>query len=163
MPCFLFFSIINSVQDVNPSRLPVSHFHELPISRRRIVSNFVSKSELLHFIAIIGVFQNFTAGTNWNTVNVWYDRTLNILYACVVEFFANIKMQHPVALRRSDFVFHFSAIYVQYQLIFSHRFLFIVTTYFGLTGHHRVYRLLGWRNLFLTVMLFCFSYVVASD
>jgi hypothetical protein len=29
--------------------------------------------------------------------------------------------------------------------------------------HLEVYRLLCWRNLLLTVMLFCFSYVVASE
>jgi hypothetical protein len=55
------------------------------------------------------------------------------------------------------------AVYVQCRLIFSPRFLFTVTTCFGLTGHHQAYRLLWWRNLLLTViMLFCCSYVVAS-
>jgi hypothetical protein len=40
-------------------------------------------------------------------------------------------------------------------------FFFIDTTYFGLTGHHQVYRLLWLRSLLLTIKLFCFCYVVA--
>jgi hypothetical protein len=51
----------------------------------------------------------------------------------------NIKLQHPVALQRCDFTFCFFAVYVQRRLI-SRRFLFIVTTCFSLTGHHRVHR-----------------------
>jgi hypothetical protein len=38
---------------------------------------------------------------------------------------------------RSDFFF---AVYVQRLLIFSRGFLFIVTTCFGRSGHHQVYR-----------------------
>jgi hypothetical protein len=46
----------------------------------------------------------------------------------------NIKLQHPDVLCGSDFAFHFLAVYVQRQLIFSCRFLFIDITCFGLTG-----------------------------
>jgi hypothetical protein len=61
-----------------------------------------------------------------------------------------------------DFAFHFFAVYVQRRVISSRRFLFIIITYFCLTGHHQVYRLLWWRNLLLTVKFFCFSYVFVS-
>jgi hypothetical protein len=60
-----------------------------------------------------------------------------------------IKWQHPVALRRYDFAFRFFAVYVQRRLIFSRCFLF-VTTCFGLTGRHQVYRSSRWRNLLLS-------------
>jgi hypothetical protein len=43
----------------------------------------------------------------------------------------NNKLQHPVALCRSDFAFRFLAVDVQRRLIFSRRFLFIVSTRFG--------------------------------
>jgi hypothetical protein len=59
-----------------------------------------------------------------------------------------------------QFGFRFFAVYMQPRLTFSRRFLFDVTTCFGLTGHHLMYRL-WWRNLLLTVKLFCFCYVVA--
>jgi hypothetical protein len=55
-----------------------------------------------------------------------YDTEINVLIN-------NIKLQHPVALCRSDFAFCFFAVYVQHWLIFSCRFLFTVTTCFGLT------------------------------
>jgi hypothetical protein len=42
-------------------------------------------------------------------------------------------------------------------------FFFVNTACFGLTCHLQVYRLLWLRDLLLTVMLLCFSYVVASD
>jgi hypothetical protein len=42
-------------------------------------------------------------------------------------------------------------------------FFFTDTTCFGLTIHLQVYRLLPLRNMLLAVMLFCFSYVFASD
>jgi hypothetical protein len=45
---------------------------------------------------------------------------------------------------------------------YSCRFLFIDTRCFSLTGNHQVYRLLWWRNLLLTIMLFCFSHVQGS-
>jgi hypothetical protein len=38
----------------------------------------------------------------------------------------NIKMQQPVALHKSDLAFCIFAIYVQRQLVFTHRLLFIV-------------------------------------
>jgi hypothetical protein len=76
----------------------------------------------------------------------------------------NIKLQPSVAPRSYDFAFRcFSAVYVQHRLIYSDRFLFIVTTCFGLTYHHQLHRLLWWRNLRLTEMLFCFPYVVTLD
>jgi hypothetical protein len=69
----------------------------------------------------------------------------------------NIKLQHPVALHRSHFALPFFAVCVQCRLIFYRRVFLIVTACFGLTGHHhQVYRLLWWRALLLTVMLFCF-------
>jgi hypothetical protein len=64
--------------------------------------------------------------------------------------------------RGTNFAFRFFAVYVERQLKFSRRLLLIVTTCFGLTGH-QVYILLWWRTLLLTVMLFSFSYTVASD
>jgi hypothetical protein len=76
--------------------------------------------------------------------------------------YATLKLQHAVVLHRSGFAFRFFAVFMHRRLIFSRRFLFIDTTCFDLTGHHQVYRLLWWRNLLLTVMLFCFSYVVTS-
>jgi hypothetical protein len=54
----------------------------------------------------------------------------------------NIKFRHPLAMRISGFEFRFLAIYVQRRLLFSRRVLNIVTTCFGLTGHHQVYGLL---------------------
>jgi hypothetical protein len=42
-------------------------------------------------------------------------------------------------------------------------FFFIDITFFGLTCHLQLYRLLWLSSLLLTVMLFCFSYAVASD
>jgi hypothetical protein len=47
------------------------------------------------------------------------------------------------------------------RLLFSRRFLYIITTCFGLTDHYQVYRFLWWSNLLLTVMLFCFSNFLA--
>jgi hypothetical protein len=40
----------------------------------------------------------------------------------------NIKLQHPVTLRKSHFAFHFLAVRVQRRWIFSRHFLHIVTT-----------------------------------
>jgi hypothetical protein len=51
----------------------------------------------------------------------------------------NIALQHPVALRRSDFAFSFLAVYVQRRLLFSCRFLLISTRCFGLVSHLQVY------------------------
>jgi hypothetical protein len=45
----------------------------------------------------------------------------------------NIKLQHPVALHRSDFAFCFYTVYVQCLLLFSRCFLFIDTMCFSLT------------------------------
>jgi hypothetical protein len=65
----------------------------------------------------------YTAKTLVVTVQVYCDR---MTYATEMHILINnIKLQHPVALRRSDFAFFF-ALYVQHQLIFSHCFLFIV-------------------------------------
>jgi hypothetical protein len=75
----------------------------------------------------------------------------------------NIKLRHPVALRRSEFELRFFVVHVQRQFLFFCHFLVIVTTCFGVARHHLVYRLLCWRNLLLTVIMLCFSYVVALD
>jgi hypothetical protein len=58
----------------------------------------------------------------------------------------NIKLRHPVAVRRSDFAFRFSAVYAQRRLVVSRSFHFINTTCSGLSGHHQVYRLLWWPD-----------------
>jgi hypothetical protein len=79
-------------------------------------------------------------------------------------FFSSVFCKKFKLLYGSDFLLCFFAIYVQCQLIFSHRFLFIVTTYFGLSGHQQVYRLFWWRNLLAAhcnAVLLC--YVIASD
>jgi hypothetical protein len=79
------------------------------------------------------------------------------------DLYNQVCRRHATILWTSDFAFRFVAVYVQRRLIFSCRFLFIVNTCFGLIGHRQVYRLWRWRNLLLTVMLFCFSYALASD
>jgi hypothetical protein len=61
-----------------------------------------------------------------------------------------------------DFAFCFNAVMCNVGY-YSPVVFFIDTTFFGPTGHLQVYRLLWLRNLPLTVMLFCFSYVASSD
>jgi hypothetical protein len=58
------------------------------------------------------------------------------------------------------YTFCFYAVYVQLRLLFTSR---IDNTCFGLTGHLQVYKLLSWRIMLLTIKLFYFCYVVASD
>jgi hypothetical protein len=65
----LFFSIINSVKEINLYCLPISLFDELPTSQRCVISSFVFKSEFC-FVALIRVFQNIAVYANKNTVNV---------------------------------------------------------------------------------------------
>ena len=89
-------------------------------------------------------------------------KTMNEFYI-KTDIRHNVTVQHPVALLISEFVFCFDAGCVQRQLTFSYRFLFVVTTCFGLTDHLLAYRLLWFQNLLLTVMLFCFCYVEALD
>jgi hypothetical protein len=71
----------------------------------------------------------------------------------------NVVFQQPVALHRPGYAFWFYAVYVQRRLIFSIRLPFIDINFCGITGHLQGYRLLWLRNLLLTVILFCFSYV----
>jgi hypothetical protein len=54
----------------------------------------------------------------------------------------NILFANTVSLSNGkiilDFAFRYFAVYVQRRLIFSRRFLFIVTICFGPAGHHHV-------------------------
>jgi hypothetical protein len=82
-------------------------------------------------------------------------------YTCTSSVRSLIILNCSILLHCVDLTLRcFFVVYVQRRLIFSRRFLFILTTCFGLTDHHhQVYKLLWWRNVLLIVMLFCFSYV----
>jgi hypothetical protein len=60
----LFFSIVNNTKEINPDCLPVPLFDKLLTSHRHIISSFVFKSKLFHFIAIISGFQSFAVSAN---------------------------------------------------------------------------------------------------
>jgi hypothetical protein len=90
------------------------------------------------------------------------DVTHSLHVKCMVMVY-NTAQRKPTLQYKSDFIAlncsillhcaslalrsRFFAVYLQRRLIFCHRFLFIDTTCFGLTGYHQVYRLLWWRNL----------------
>jgi hypothetical protein len=102
--------------------------------------------ETITYTWINGEFTRVEIGKTAAIINMNHEQAItdiDIFFSniCKVINVSNIKLQHPVALYGSDFAFHFFAVHVQRRLIFSH-LLFIVTTCFGLTGHHQVYRLL---------------------
>jgi hypothetical protein len=83
---------------------------------------------------------NFSQATTGVT-HAWNDAStlLHIFKAwCLISSMDSFTLTFT---KFSDFAFGYFAVYVQRRLIFSRRFLFIVTTTcFGLTGHHQVYK-----------------------
>jgi hypothetical protein len=71
--------------------------------------------------------------------------------------YREIKLQVYLYLNERSFDFwNFYAVYMQRRSLFFLRIPLLDTTYFGLTGHLQVYRLLWLRILLLPVMGFSF-------
>jgi hypothetical protein len=90
----LFFNYINNVKENNPYWLPVSLFDKVLTSHRHIISSFVFKSNLSRFIAIIKSFQNFAVIANWNTADVWCDKTMH-MHNYIVTSLSHLDQRKP--------------------------------------------------------------------
>jgi hypothetical protein len=63
------------MKEGNPHSFPILLFDELLTSHRHIISSFIFKSNLFHFIVIIRIFQNFAFSAN--RVGVFCDITVS--------------------------------------------------------------------------------------
>jgi hypothetical protein len=96
--------------------------------------------------------QNFLDCYSQNNASSWTEGLIGTKYSIYINNnYTNLILS-----------FAFMPPMCKFSIIHS-SFFFIDTTYFGLTGHLEVPRLLWSRNLLFAVKLFCFSHVVASD